>query len=241
MRCFFRGVDRSSYSLDPGLIRQPYLDRNLQELEFNIWQDFKTRGRPYLPANLATGWEEMFLMQHHGFPTRLLDWTESLACAVYFATRDIHERLDGAVWALATPFLIKRAFGDYATHLHAGSPHLAEYSFHEKLIDVSSFNEKSPLPIVPTFLSPRLIAQHGRFTIHTFKQGSLKDLAVEDQAEFGRQCFLHQIIIPGDNKLLMRHQASVIGGACENTLFPDLDGLSRSIKWQFSSNPNDET
>jgi hypothetical protein len=44
-------------------------------------------------------------MQHHGFPNRLLDWSERLAVAAYFVVRDVLSDAEGAVWVLFPQWL----------------------------------------------------------------------------------------------------------------------------------------
>jgi len=235
VRWYFRGADKATYSLDPGLLRWPSLGKDMEALEYNKAADFIARGWPHIPKDARTAWELMFLMQHHGVATRLLDWTESLACAGYFATRDIREESDGAVWMLVTPFLVERALGHTGTHLGADHPHLGAFKLasHESgRRDLVAFNAKCPLPLMPQHVTSRIIAQRGRFTVHTFEVGALEKLGEEDRAAHGEACFLHQIIIPGRAKGVLRQQVRIMGGACEEDLFPDLDGLARSMRWE---------
>ncbi len=232
MRFWFRGNDDASYSLDPGLLRPPYINEHLENLEYSISNDFRIRGRPYLPSAIQSDWEQMFLMQHYGFPTRLLDWSESLAAAAYFATRDINSSADGAVWVLAPQWLCLRAHNEHATHVGANHPWLRPYALRHQQSDVEAFNKLPPLPLLPDFLDRRIIAQRGRFTIHTFKLGAFESLASEDRALNGDACFLHKIRIPGPVKATIRQQTHIFGGACEDTMFPDLEGLSRGMRWE---------
>ena len=54
------------------------------------------------------GW--LFLAQHYGLPTRLLDWTENPLVALYFAVLEQEEASDGCIWAL-WPRQLNATFG----------------------------------------------------------------------------------------------------------------------------------
>jgi len=235
LRCYFRGVDKSSYSLNPGLLRDPFFSEDMEGIEDNLRFDFETRGNSYIPETINTQWKKMFFMQHHGFPTRLLDWTESLSVALYFSCRDINELSDGCIWVMASSYLIKQKFGVHRSQVHPGLPGIKEYFFIDGRRDLEKFNELPPLPIMPFYVSPRIAAQIGRFTVHTFKADQLEEMAIEDRKNNDDKCFLHQIIIPGESKTRLRRQSRLFGGASEETLFPDIDGLSRGMLWEYST------
>jgi hypothetical protein len=107
----FRGCGKATYTLLPSLYRHPKKKdvAELIELEGSILTRFRHRSIPYQERPPGGDWELLFLMQHFGVPTRLLDWTENPFIALYFAiTSAENSRIkgafieDAAVWILDT-------------------------------------------------------------------------------------------------------------------------------------------
>jgi len=83
----FRGVTRSdAHTLIPSVARDWKEDTfPLLNLEERLLADFKRRALPWLTLfHPRNEWEWMMLAQHHGVPTRLLDWTKNPLTALFW-------------------------------------------------------------------------------------------------------------------------------------------------------------
>lgn len=116
-------------------------------LEEGIYDEFRKYALPYLspePKNIV---EWLVIGQHHGLPTRLLDWSTNPLVGLFFAVSGESKGIDSAVWGIDPSFWIEE--------LHTL----------DAIDNIETF--------YPPHLDPRLIAQQGCFTIHPFPKDKL--------------------------------------------------------------------
>jgi hypothetical protein len=236
---WFRGHGSTKYNLKPSLYRHPEKSNDIDaliELEYEIIQQFKHRGLPFLNRQVSSTVEWLFLMQHYGVPTRLLDWTENPLMALFFALTDCeklvskNERDNAAVWILnpglwnsleTAPIgissitsvdnaLIQNYFQDNPTILALTKP-VAVYGPHN---------------------SPRIAAQKGAFVVFGKDTTPMNEYpsALSDNG-----CIVKLSIAHATYRTLLKEVISL--GISETSAFPDLEGLGREIKrqWGFSN------
>jgi hypothetical protein len=94
----YRGVARSEYELIPALGRcKAKDDQSRLIFEHRILEEFRIRAVRHLTHTPKNDFEWLFLAQHYGIPTRLLDWSTSPLVALYFACEK-HLDKEGAVF-----------------------------------------------------------------------------------------------------------------------------------------------
>jgi hypothetical protein len=86
----YRGVADQSWGLETSLRR---LGKDYMNVERPLLRSFRKYAEPgSIPGDSI--WVQLAVAQHHGLPTRLLDWTLSPRVAVHFATAksDLYDR-----------------------------------------------------------------------------------------------------------------------------------------------------
>lgn len=235
---WFRGCGDSEYSLTPSIHRHPTIKggRELIDLEQKIIYRFKQRAIPFLekPINIENQWELIFLMQHFGSPTRLLDWSENPYIALYFALtsakykrngRKIEFNADATVWFLDPNLWNKEVLKDVGYDggiISLESPHIKSY---EPFIELPLMKEK-PIAIYGTHNSKRIVAQRGVFTI--FGKGTKSMEQIFEDEKYPNKTLV-KVIIPKDSIEPVLKSLIAIG-ITDSVVFPDLDGLSKEIK-----------
>ena len=182
-------------------------------LENWLYYGFLGYGGPLLPEP-HDSWDILFLMQHHGLPTRLLDWTETFSVALYFALKEATD--EAAIWIL-NPYALnlRSKHGHVIKHPRSDYP----FSYWDCFICQT---EKFPQPVAAISaprITSRITAQASVFTLHRDLKKGLERIAP--------RC-VEKIIIPKSAFEEAGHFLK-LAGVTEFSLFPDLDGLARHL------------
>ncbi|MDO7845347.1 FRG domain-containing protein [Hymenobacter sp. M29] len=227
----YRGSRSRHYLLNTSLQR---LGGEYQNLEHHLLRNFRKYARDTpMPVVGASTWDWLALAQHHGLPTRLLDWTYSPYVALHFATDDLdayHE--DGIVWALNyvkaaehLPERLRQALRHEGSNVFTSELLQPESSSLDELEELQA--EPYVLFLEPPSLDARIVHQYALFSLMNTAESVLHDwLAARPELYF-------RIIIPAELKWEVRDKLDQ-ANITERVLLPGLGGLSRWLHRHYS-------
>lgn len=224
---WFRGVANSSYKLIPKIYRKKIWKYD-SICAYDITNQFIHRAKGHLPNSTAfEKWEWYQIMQHHGLPTRLLDWTEGHLIAMYFALRYCSADSKPCVWVLC-PYNLNYIVTKDDSIFYTDKTTRDE---DDKVID-NYISDRTKLPdypiaIYPPHVDKRLSVQKSCFTVH----GKIKH-GFETLYKKHDKFKLVQLKFDGSKAVDLRN-ALIDAGITEATLFPDLEGLARELMYEF--------
>lgn len=191
---FYRGQSIKSWDLIPKAYREPHNKGQHFDYKYSMWlrQSFK-----YPDMQYENEFEAMAIAQHHGFPTKYLDWSSNILIAAFFACSD-NLNLDG------------RLFAYFPTH-YVTEPDQKKFNDYENVVAYQ-----------PRAVSSRVKSQSGNFTYHRSADIKIIDKIFEPTGVNT----LHDWVIPAESKIQILNTLDRLA-VNFRTLFPDLDGLSR--------------
>lgn len=199
----FRGQTKDYKELTPSIGRSPFnriVDFTAMEVE--IFEDFKRDSVRFIERSFMSDFEWLALAQHHGLPTRLLDWTSNPYVGLFFAVNGGKE--DGVLYALKATTQLSN----------------------------ESAKEKNPLNIdkhykyIPPGWNNRLYVQEGQLVVFPEPKVSMEKNLRNDWS-------ILKFTVPANAKKDLRYSLYRMGFT-EATLFPDLDGLAKHLRWKHS-------
>jgi hypothetical protein len=228
----FRGRDDARDDLATSLAR---LGGDAATLERHLLRNFrKYAGRDAVPADSEWNW--LALGQHHGLPTRLLDWTNSPYVALHFATSHTGEfDRDGVVWMV-----------DYV-HAHELAPAPLRECLQQEgavlfttellvsaagsLDELDALGDDFAVFVEPPSFDERIVNQYALFSLLSRPDTSM-DAWLGRHAELARR-----IVIPAELKWEVRDKLDQ-ANVTERVLFPGLDGLTRALTRHYAPRHN---
>jgi hypothetical protein len=251
----YRGMVDAVWGMPTSLIR---LGGAFVQLEKHMLRNF----RKYAHRDVVerdSFWHWLAVAQHHGLPTRLLDWTYSPLIALHFATDDIARMAqDGIVWMVRIPDAhgllpkaLKAALKEEGSHVFTVEM-LSRFELPDvavsraslsvsslprrptRIKDLADFDSlaKSPFALFmePPSIDDRIVNQFALFSV-------LSDPSLTMDTWLARHPkFVRKIVVPAGLKWEVRDRLDQ-ANITERVLFPGLDGLSKWLKRHYSSGP----
>ena len=225
----FRGLSDCTYRLENSFLRNC---GNRPELEYHILRNFRKYARTSEPNLTNTQLRSLVLAQHHGLPTRLMDWTYSPFIAMHFATSSTEKSdIDGVIWKIdfvkvncLAPKPLKKLLSKEKCNAFTVEMLESEFSNLQKFDEV--IGKGNVIFFEPPSIDDRIVNQFALFSIMS-DAASVLDEWLTERPELYRR-----LIIPAKLKWEIRDKLDQ-SNITERVLFPGLDGLARWLKRHY--------
>ncbi|MEZ0326164.1 MAG: FRG domain-containing protein [Fimbriimonas sp.] len=223
----YKGLTSADYCLATSLMR---LGGDFASVERHLLRNFrKYAQRSDIGADSLWSW--LALGQHHGLPTRLLDWTYSPFVALHFATaRSVG---DSVVWCVdfvqahrLLPSKLREALENEGSDVWTLEMLDTEVPTWEALNDLGKRGELL-LFFEPPSVDQRIVNQYALFSVLTDASMSL-DIWLDEHPEMTKR-----IVIPAALRAEVRDKLDQ-ANINERVLFPGLDGLCAWLKRHYA-------
>ncbi|RAU81943.1 FRG domain-containing protein [Pontibacter arcticus] len=225
----YRGTWSKDFELNTSISR---LGSQYDVLEPHILRNF----RKYAHSNTTQGdsvWNWLAIAQHHGLPTRLLDWTYSPLVALHFATQDLDKyNEDGVVWCINyvksgehLPSALKSVLEEEGSNVF--TPEMLQ-PVSPTLKALSSFQEKEfVLFLEPPSIDNRIVHQYALFSLMSNVKAEMSNWLKQHKELY------YRVIIPASLKWEIRDKLDQ-ANITERVLTPGLSGLSAWLKRHYT-------
>jgi hypothetical protein len=189
--------------------------------ELDMLKRFRQDASPRVREAPATIWEWIFLAQHYGLPTRLLDWTENPLIGLYFAVNDIYagegDPVDGVLFEL-DPIRLNSISAP-------SSPRVIMFDedriLSEYLPSTRRSRKRQPIAAVARRYFDRIVSQAGTFTVSHHEHMDIESVD-------GGSC-VHRVRIPATAKPYIQDELSDMN-INASTVYADLAHLAEHVK-----------
>jgi len=223
----YRGLEDHSYDLTSTLNRL-----GESHLEKHLLRNFRKYSHKQIKSEYTSIWNWLALAQHHGLPTRLLDWTYSPYVALHFATADFNRYgQDGAIWAVNYVDAKRYLPDQLSLIIEREGSHIFTAEMLERTVQSlpglgQLKQEDFALFFEPPSIDDRIVNQYAVFSMMSNPNSIISHWLQ------GREVRYFKIIIPARLKWEIRDKLDQ-SNINERVLFPGLDGLATWLKRHY--------
>ncbi|UNY99877.1 FRG domain-containing protein [Zhouia spongiae] len=238
-KIWFRGQKYSEYQLEPSLFREkldisidePYYKREKYLIKNSnlSHEKFKENVKKYKDCSAFDEIDYLYLMQHYGIPTRLLDFTVNELIALYFSVSNFTQsslEIEDEIY----DFNSTNSFTKHGSAVYCINPILVnEHSFRKsEIINLNEYNFESlnnidfPICIKSNSVDDRIKVQEGVFVYYGTMIHPLDYYSIFEQS-------MTKIFIPNSVRDVIKKELKNNYNISHLTMFPDISGVSMEI------------